>query len=88
MRSLERKIGAICRAVAVKVAEGHRVPKTETLIPEGPAEPGGESLSLVFSFCWVQGVKCCAFADRNRKKIFKKINFLQLLKHISRNPVV
>ncbi|XP_071313578.1 lon protease homolog 2, peroxisomal [Trachinotus anak] len=38
VRSLERKIGAICRAVAVKVAEGHRVIKTETLILEGPAE--------------------------------------------------
>lgn len=30
VRSLERKIGAICRAVAVKVAEGHRVPETST----------------------------------------------------------
>ncbi|KAM4572929.1 lon protease homolog 2, peroxisomal [Odontesthes bonariensis] len=30
VRSLERKIGAICRAVAVKVAEGHRLTKTET----------------------------------------------------------
>ncbi|XP_040894982.1 lon protease homolog 2, peroxisomal [Toxotes jaculatrix] len=39
VRSLERKIGAICRAVAVKVTEGHRVTKTEALIPEGPAEP-------------------------------------------------
>lgn len=29
VRSLERKIGAICRAVAVKVAEGHRLTKTE-----------------------------------------------------------
>ncbi|XP_022605645.1 lon protease homolog 2, peroxisomal [Seriola dumerili] len=38
VRSLERKIGAICRAVAVKVAESHRVPKTETLIPDGPVE--------------------------------------------------
>uniref|UniRef100_A0A4W6DFI8 Lon protease homolog n=1 Tax=Lates calcarifer TaxID=8187 RepID=A0A4W6DFI8_LATCA len=34
VRSLERKIGAICRAVAVKVAEGHRLTKTEALIPE------------------------------------------------------
>lgn len=29
MRSLERKIGAICRAVAVKVAEGHKVSRAE-----------------------------------------------------------
>uniref|UniRef100_A0A3P9L6K5 Lon protease homolog n=1 Tax=Oryzias latipes TaxID=8090 RepID=A0A3P9L6K5_ORYLA len=29
VRSLERKIGAICRAVAVKVAEGHRLPETD-----------------------------------------------------------
>ncbi|KAM4721296.1 lon protease homolog 2, peroxisomal [Rhinophrynus dorsalis] len=31
VRSLERKFGAICRAVAVKVAEGHKEPKSETL---------------------------------------------------------
>ncbi|XP_026143218.1 lon protease homolog 2, peroxisomal [Carassius auratus] len=30
VRSLERKIGAICRAVAVKVAEGHRVSRAES----------------------------------------------------------
>ncbi|KAM4553168.1 lon protease homolog 2, peroxisomal [Fundulus diaphanus] len=30
VRSLERKIGAICRAVAVKVAEGNRVPETSS----------------------------------------------------------
>uniref|UniRef100_A0A7N6F5S7 Lon protease homolog 2, peroxisomal n=1 Tax=Anabas testudineus TaxID=64144 RepID=A0A7N6F5S7_ANATE len=29
VRSLERKIGAICRAVAVKVAEGHKVTKRD-----------------------------------------------------------
>lgn len=34
VRSLERKIGAICRAVAVKVAEGQRVTKAE------PSRPG------------------------------------------------
>uniref|UniRef100_A0A673YME7 Lon protease homolog 2, peroxisomal n=1 Tax=Salmo trutta TaxID=8032 RepID=A0A673YME7_SALTR len=34
VRSLERKIGAICRAVAVKVAEGHTVTKSEA----APAE--------------------------------------------------
>uniref|UniRef100_A0A665V194 Lon protease homolog 2, peroxisomal n=1 Tax=Echeneis naucrates TaxID=173247 RepID=A0A665V194_ECHNA len=33
VRSLERKIGAVCRAVAVKVAEGHPSIKTDTLIP-------------------------------------------------------
>ncbi|XP_044047921.1 lon protease homolog 2, peroxisomal isoform X2 [Siniperca chuatsi] len=38
VRSLERKIGAICRAVAVKVAEGHRVTKTEASNPEGPTQ--------------------------------------------------
>lgn len=38
VRSLERKIGAICRAVAVKVAEGHTVNKTEALIPEYPMQ--------------------------------------------------
>uniref|UniRef100_A0A8C7VQ23 Lon protease homolog 2, peroxisomal n=1 Tax=Oncorhynchus mykiss TaxID=8022 RepID=A0A8C7VQ23_ONCMY len=36
VRSLERKIGAICRAVAVKVAEGHNVTKSEA----APAEKG------------------------------------------------
>ncbi|XP_072551167.1 lon protease homolog 2, peroxisomal isoform X1 [Salminus brasiliensis] len=30
VRSLERKIGAICRAVAVKVAEGHKLSKIES----------------------------------------------------------
>uniref|UniRef100_A0A3Q2CSV1 Lon protease homolog 2, peroxisomal n=1 Tax=Cyprinodon variegatus TaxID=28743 RepID=A0A3Q2CSV1_CYPVA len=37
VRSLERKIGAICRAVAVKVAEGHRVPETFSSGQEGGA---------------------------------------------------
>uniref|UniRef100_A0A665V101 Lon protease homolog 2, peroxisomal n=1 Tax=Echeneis naucrates TaxID=173247 RepID=A0A665V101_ECHNA len=41
VRSLERKIGAVCRAVAVKVAEGHPSIKTDTLIPAGPVEPEG-----------------------------------------------
>ncbi|XP_065139359.1 lon protease homolog 2, peroxisomal [Paramisgurnus dabryanus] len=31
VRSLERKIGAVCRAVAVKVAEGHKVSKEASL---------------------------------------------------------
>ncbi|XP_020508725.1 lon protease homolog 2, peroxisomal isoform X2 [Labrus bergylta] len=39
VRSLERKFGAICRAVAVRVAEGHRVAKTqEAVTPEGPTK--------------------------------------------------
>ncbi|KAM7002834.1 lon protease homolog 2, peroxisomal [Tautogolabrus adspersus] len=39
VRSLERKFGAICRAVAVKVAEGHRFAKTqEAVTPEGPTK--------------------------------------------------
>uniref|UniRef100_A0A8C4GNY1 Lon peptidase 2, peroxisomal n=1 Tax=Dicentrarchus labrax TaxID=13489 RepID=A0A8C4GNY1_DICLA len=42
VRSLERKIGAICRAVAVKVAEGHRATKTEALTPESQTQQGGE----------------------------------------------
>lgn len=46
MRSLERKIGAICRAVAVKVAEGHTLTKTETLTPENSKQHGGEGLNL------------------------------------------
>uniref|UniRef100_A0A667XMF8 Lon protease homolog 2, peroxisomal n=1 Tax=Myripristis murdjan TaxID=586833 RepID=A0A667XMF8_9TELE len=33
VRSLERKIGAICRAVAVKVAEGQKVTKPEEPVP-------------------------------------------------------
>ncbi|KAF0041504.1 hypothetical protein F2P81_007402 [Scophthalmus maximus] len=40
VRSLERKIGAICRAVAVKVAEGRRVTETEASMPEKPSERG------------------------------------------------
>lgn len=29
VRSLERKIGAVCRAVAVRVAEAQKVPETQ-----------------------------------------------------------
>ncbi|KAM9376846.1 lon protease homolog 2, peroxisomal [Pholidichthys leucotaenia] len=43
VRSLERKIGAICRAVAVKVAEGH--PLTKNLIPDNATLQGAESLT-------------------------------------------
>ncbi|XP_029289974.1 LOW QUALITY PROTEIN: lon protease homolog 2, peroxisomal [Cottoperca gobio] len=43
VRSLERKFGAICRAVAVKVAEGHRVTKTVALTPEGPTQQGDKA---------------------------------------------
>lgn len=45
MRSLERKIGAICRAVAVKVAEGHRAAKAEAPTPEGPTQQGGNEVT-------------------------------------------
>ena len=43
MRSLERKIGAICRAVAVKVAEGQKVPKAEGVTAS--EEQGGVTAS-------------------------------------------
>ncbi|XP_056137776.1 lon protease homolog 2, peroxisomal isoform X2 [Lampris incognitus] len=42
VRSLERKIGAICRAVAVKVAEGQKVTKPEGATPEDPAQKQGD----------------------------------------------
>lgn len=41
VRSLERKIAAICRAVAVKVAEGHGVTTAEELTSECPPQQGG-----------------------------------------------
>ncbi|KAJ8271926.1 hypothetical protein COCON_G00107850 [Conger conger] len=41
VRSLERKFGAICRAVAVKVAEGHKAAKPDALPPD-PSHTGGE----------------------------------------------
>ncbi|MEQ2188596.1 Lon protease-like protein 2 [Goodea atripinnis] len=47
VRSLERKIGAICRAVAVKVAEGNRVPETSSSGQE-PQQEGG-TLVVPFS---------------------------------------
>uniref|UniRef100_A0A667XME3 Lon protease homolog 2, peroxisomal n=1 Tax=Myripristis murdjan TaxID=586833 RepID=A0A667XME3_9TELE len=48
VRSLERKIGAICRAVAVKVAEGQKVTKPEEPVPASPVQAqGGESLSCL-----------------------------------------
>ncbi|XP_070763320.1 lon protease homolog 2, peroxisomal isoform X1 [Enoplosus armatus] len=43
VRSLERKIGSICRAVAVKVAEGHRVAKAEASTPKGPTQQGDKA---------------------------------------------
>lgn len=43
MRSLERKIGAICRAVAVKVAEGHKVSRAES-----PTEPHAGKSGIFF----------------------------------------
>lgn len=42
VRSLERKIGTICRAVAVKVAEGHKITKPEAPTSEGPAQQLGK----------------------------------------------
>ncbi|XP_029910255.1 lon protease homolog 2, peroxisomal [Myripristis murdjan] len=42
VRSLERKIGAICRAVAVKVAEGQKVTKPEEPVPASPVQAQGE----------------------------------------------
>lgn len=56
MRALERKIGAICRAVAVRVAEGHRVTKIEALNPERPTEQGGRSLKSVCGQILVVGL--------------------------------
>ncbi|KAL6107205.1 lonp2 [Pungitius sinensis] len=43
VRSLERKFGAICRAVAVKVAEGHRVATTEVSTAECPSQQGDKA---------------------------------------------
>lgn len=44
MRALERKIAAICRAVAVKVAEGHGVTTTKDSGSEPPAQQGGRRM--------------------------------------------
>uniref|UniRef100_A0A8C2Q0U6 Lon protease homolog 2, peroxisomal n=1 Tax=Cyprinus carpio TaxID=7962 RepID=A0A8C2Q0U6_CYPCA len=41
VRSLERKIGAICRAVAVKVAEGHKVSRAESPAEQHHGPPEG-----------------------------------------------
>ncbi|XP_027017050.2 lon protease homolog 2, peroxisomal [Tachysurus fulvidraco] len=38
VRSLERKIGAICRAVAVKVAEGHKLSRSELSSESGAGQ--------------------------------------------------
>lgn len=46
VRALERKFGAICRAVAVKVAEGHRGTEKEDLKPGGETLQGGRRLTL------------------------------------------
>ncbi|KAM8891682.1 lon protease homolog 2, peroxisomal [Spinachia spinachia] len=43
VRSLERKFGAICRAVAVKVAEGHGVTTTDVSISERPSQQGDKA---------------------------------------------
>ncbi|XP_032378642.1 lon protease homolog 2, peroxisomal isoform X2 [Etheostoma spectabile] len=56
VRSLERKFGAICRAVAVKVAEGHRVTKTEASTPEDPTQQEVYINSTPYSLLTVQGM--------------------------------
>ncbi|XP_059190456.1 lon protease homolog 2, peroxisomal [Centropristis striata] len=43
VRSLERKLGAICRAVAVKVAEGLTVTRTEAPTSDGPSQQGDKA---------------------------------------------
>ncbi|KAF4091595.1 hypothetical protein AMELA_G00038750 [Ameiurus melas] len=43
VRSLERKIGAICRAVAVKVAEGHKMSRSESSSESGPGQDQAET---------------------------------------------
>uniref|UniRef100_A0A8C5EZ55 Lon protease homolog 2, peroxisomal n=1 Tax=Gouania willdenowi TaxID=441366 RepID=A0A8C5EZ55_GOUWI len=48
VRSLERKIGAICRAVAVKVAEGQRLAKTNT-VTENSTQHKAYNWTCVFS---------------------------------------
>lgn len=53
VRALERKFGAICRAVAVKVAEGHKGAGKEDLKAGGSTQQGGRSLTpwqLLVSF--------------------------------------
>uniref|UniRef100_A0A8C7Z365 Lon protease homolog 2, peroxisomal n=1 Tax=Oryzias sinensis TaxID=183150 RepID=A0A8C7Z365_9TELE len=48
VRSLERKIGAICRAVAVKVAEGHRLPETDaSTLETSPQQEDEEQLDVL-----------------------------------------
>lgn len=51
VRSLERKIGAICRAVAVKVAEGHKVSRAESPTEQHAGKTGTFSsyTSLLFT---------------------------------------
>lgn len=58
VRSLERKIGAICRAVAVKVAEGHKVTKRDASTPEDSAQQGKSqsSLCICVLLCWDGGL--------------------------------
>ena len=56
MRSLERKIGALCRAVAVKVAEGHKATEPEHEGLDGSAqEARGQSPVQVSSSHPYQG---------------------------------
>uniref|UniRef100_A0A8C2XUI4 Lon peptidase 2, peroxisomal n=1 Tax=Cyclopterus lumpus TaxID=8103 RepID=A0A8C2XUI4_CYCLU len=51
VRSLERKFGAICRAVAVKVAEGHRVTMTDASTAAGPTQQSGENPGSLSCLC-------------------------------------
>uniref|UniRef100_A0AAR2LBW7 Lon N-terminal domain-containing protein n=1 Tax=Pygocentrus nattereri TaxID=42514 RepID=A0AAR2LBW7_PYGNA len=48
VRSLERKIGAICRAVAVKVAEGHKLSRTDSSSEPGAGNNSAHHHSLLF----------------------------------------
>lgn len=60
VRALERKFGAICRAVAVKVAEGHRGTEEEDLKSGQGTRQGGRRLTLgssVFHLqCTLRGI--------------------------------
>lgn len=93
MRSLERKFGAICRAVAVKVAEGRRGAATDVSAAERPPQQGGKSPGGGFlcSVCvsagrtrgsnsWLAERTCdllCVLSSKKRKRI--NVNTVQLI---------
>uniref|UniRef100_A0A667YCL4 Lon protease homolog 2, peroxisomal n=1 Tax=Myripristis murdjan TaxID=586833 RepID=A0A667YCL4_9TELE len=54
VRSLERKIGAICRAVAVKVAEGQKVTKPEEPVPATGERRKTEVTHLLLTFFFLK----------------------------------